>query len=561
MRQPTKIQPTKILYKLAAFLLTIPLLLSDSTTFLFAAEDKPLFPTPSTLSPSAPTVLHQATNADGSINAVISLPALQDTYVASNPRSLNFGGADTLLLGYNSQGSNLGALRSLIWFDFPGPIPSGAIINSARIRLYLYGVTGGSMNAQIRHLVSGWNEFVVTWDNHEPDWGSVDTSVGIGTNTGWVEWDITQLTKRWQNGSEANDGVIIIGDENPSEHQRAFWSRNANNGQHPQLIVDYSQAAPDREPPRTRFEHPTNRYQQSDRFSVEWHADDPGNSGVDYYDIQYRETGQDWRDWLSHTSQTESSFLGQEGKTYEFRGRAVDKAHNVEAFPGSPQATTTVDTLPPTVTMQPLSPFTGNSTVQLNWSASDAASGVRAYDLQFRLASQAWNDLLLNTTQTSFVHNAANAQQLEFRVRAFDHANHASAWDDPNASTRTTIDTIAPIACIVLVAAETNSGYRIHWAGDDGNGSGVRAYNVRYRFNNGDWQPWQQQVGFDNALFTPPQGDGAYFFTIQAVDNANNQGSYQDNLGSALQVGASTIITGTTMIYMPVIGNQRICKL
>lgn len=158
------------------------------------------------------------------------------------------------------------------------------------------------------------------------------------------------------------------------------------------------------------------------------------------------------------------------------------------------------------------------------------------------------------------MHNGANAQQLEFRVRAFDNANHASSWDDPNAVTRTTIDTVAPIACIVLVAAESN-GYRIHWAGDDGSGSGVRAYTVRYRFNSGDWQPWQQQVGFDNALFTPPQGDGAYFFTVQAIDNANNQGSYQESLGSILQVGPSTTITGTTMIYMPIIGNQRICKL
>lgn len=553
-------QLTKQLAKFMTFLLMIPLLLSDSAVLLFAEDDKPQLPTPSALSSSEPTVLRQATNADGSVNAVISLPATQDTYVASNPRALNFGGADTLLLGYNSEGSNLGALRSLLWFDFPGPIPSGAIINSARIRLYLYGVTGGSMNAQIRHLVSGWNEFQVTWDSHEPDWGSADVSVGIGTNTGWVEWDITDLARHWQNGSEANDGIIVLGDENPSEHQRAFWSRNANNGQHPQLIVDYSQAAPDREPPRTRFEHPTNRYQQADRFTVEWHADDPGDSGVDYYDIQYREAGQNWQDWLRHTTQTDSSFLGQEGKTYEFRGRAVDKAHNVEAFPENPQTTTTIDTLPPTVTMQPLSPFTNNSAVQLNWSASDATSGVRAYDLQVRPVNQAWADLLLNTTQTSFVHNGANAQQLEFRVRAFDNANHASSWDDPNAVTRTTIDTVAPIACIVLVAAESN-GYRIHWAGDDGSGSGVRAYTVRYRFNSGDWQPWQQQVGFDNALFTPPQGDGAYFFTVQAIDNANNQGSYQESLGSILQVGPSTTITGTTMIYMPIIGNQRICKL
>lgn len=515
------------------------------------------------LSATAPTILSQKTLDTGAVQAVISLPALQDTYVASNPRSSNFGGTDTLLLGYNAAGGNLGALRPLLWFDFPGPIPSGAIINSARIRLYLYGVTGGGMNAQIRHLVSGWNEFAVTWDSHEPDWGNADISVGIGTGTGWVEWEITDLARHWQNGSEANDGIIVVGDENPGEHQRAFYSRNANNGQHPQLIVDYSQAAPDREPPRTRFEHPNNRYQQAERFRVEWRADDPGNSGVDYYDIEYREAGQNWRDWLSHTTQNNATFLGQDGKTYEFRGRAVDKAHNVEAFPTVPNAATTVDILPPTVTLQPLPPFTGGDTVQLNWNGSDSASGVRAYDLQFRFVNQNWNDLLVNTPQTAYSYLGANAQQLEFRVRAIDNANHASAWDAANAQASTTIDSVAPISCIIAISAEAGSTYRIEWTGDDGRGSGIRAYDLQYRFNNGAWQPWQQQVNLTSAVFTPTQGDGSYFFAVRAVDAANNQGTYQESLGSVLQFGPGNTnpISNTTVIYMPLIHRQRTCNL
>ncbi|MCB0110012.1 MAG: fibronectin type III domain-containing protein, partial [Caldilineaceae bacterium] len=512
-------------------------------------------------SASEPTLLSEKELPNGIVQAVISLPALQDTYVASNPRSLNFGGSDTLLLGYNAEGSNLGALRPLLWFDFPGPIPSGSIINSARVRLYLYGVTGGGMNVQIRHLVSGWNEFAVTWDSHEPDWGGADTSTGIGTATGWIEVDITDLARHWQNGSEANDGIILLGDENPSEHQRAFYSRNAGNGQHPQLIVDYSQAAPDREPPRTQFVHPGNRYQHNESFRVEWKADDPGNSGVDYFDVQYREPGQNWRDWVSHTTHTSETFVGQDGKTYEFRARAVDKAHNVEAFPNNAQAATTVDTLPPTVTIQQLPTFTGSDAVQLNWSGTDTASGIRAYDLQFRIANQGWNDLLVNSPQTAYTFNGANGQQLEFRVSAIDNANHASAWDAPGTLTRTTIDSVTPLACIVLIQADGANSYLVEWASDDGNGSGVRAYDVRYRFNNGDWQTWQQQVGFTSARFTPTQGNGTYHFTVRAIDNANNQGNYQDKFGSILRVGPSTTITDTNVLYLPIMRHQHICQL
>lgn len=527
----------------------------------FGQSDETEDPNSKKLSASKPTILHKELHADGSLQAVISLPAIQDTYVASNQRSLNFGGSDTLLLGYNSEGNNLGALRPLIWFDFPGPIPSDSVINSARIRLYLYGVTGGGMNAQIRHLVSGWDEFAVTWDSHEPDWGSADTSVGIGTSTGWVEIDISNLARRWQNGSEPNDGVIILGDENPSEHQRAFYSRNANNGQHPQLIVDYSQAAPDREPPNTRFVHPLNRYQQHDQFRVEWDADDRGGSGVDYYDIQYREAGQDWRSWLNHTRQTDNSFVGQEGITYEFRGRAVDHAGNVESFPDNPQASTTIDTLPPTVTMQQLQSFTGGGSIQLSWSGTDIASGVRAYDLQYRLVDGNWNDLLINTTQTTYTFNGTHGQQLIFRVRAFDNANHASAWDAPGSVASTTIDAVAPVACIIQVAAQANNIYEIQWTGDDGDGAGLFAYDVRYRHNNGEWQSWQQQVGFDSASFTPTEGDGFYFFEVRAVDSVGNQGTYQPSLGSSLRVGETTPVTRTNAIYLPFVGNQRSCNL
>ncbi|MEZ4864276.1 MAG: DNRLRE domain-containing protein [Caldilineaceae bacterium] len=546
--------------KLTALVFIVPLLLSNDLTLLFAEEERQQVTIPSDLSASEPTVLYQETKADGSINALISLPAVQDTYAASNPRSINFGGADTLLLGYNSAGSNLGALRLLIRFDFPGPIPSGAIINSARIRLYLYGVTGDSMSAQIRHLVSGWNEYEVTWDNHEPDWGSADTSVGIGVNPGWVEWDITRLAKQWQNGSEANDGIIVLGNENPGEHQRAFWSREGGNGQHPQLLVDYSQSAPDREAPHTWFEHPTNRYQQSDRFTVEWKADDPGGSGVDYYDIQYREAGQNWQDWLRHTTETRSSFLGQNGKSYEFRGRAVDKAHNVEAYSNAPQAATTVDIAPPAVTMQALPAYSGD-TVQVAWSGVDPESGIQRYELLYSIDNQSWNSWLAGLTQTSAQYDGVHGQTVGFAVRAIDNANNASTWNAPNTFTFTTIDGQAPVACISAIQGVSTNTYRIHWAGDDGAGAGIRTYDVRYRFNNGEWQSWQQQVGFDNAVFTPIQGDGAYFFTVRAVDHASNQGAYQESLGSTLRIGFTTPSTDAYMLYLPFIGNQRECKL
>ncbi len=54
-----------------------------------------------------------------------------------------------------------------------------------------------------------------------------------------------------------------------------------------------------------------------------------------------------WVDWQSATAQTQATFDGEDGYTYEFRSRARDAAGNVEAWPEKGQSYTNVDTRPP----------------------------------------------------------------------------------------------------------------------------------------------------------------------------------------------------------------------
>ena len=66
---------------------------------------------------------------------------------------------------------------------------------------------------------------------------------------------------------------------------------------------------------------------------VHWGGSDPGGSGIDSYDVQYREGNGVWTDWETNTANTSAQFVGTAGVEYRFRACARDMAHNQEAWP------------------------------------------------------------------------------------------------------------------------------------------------------------------------------------------------------------------------------------
>jgi RHS repeat-associated protein len=72
----------------------------------------------------------------------------------------------------------------------------------------------------------------------------------------------------------------------------------------------------------------------SSSFVVNWSGTD-NNAGINSYDVQVRDgaTGI-WSFWLAHTTATAAIYPGEDGHTYFFRTRAVDKAGNLGAFAG-----------------------------------------------------------------------------------------------------------------------------------------------------------------------------------------------------------------------------------
>jgi hypothetical protein len=109
----------------------------------------------------------------------------------------------------------------------------------------------------------------------------------------------------------------------------------------------------DKTPPSSQV-LPLPVYSNDSQLLVRWAGeDDPKGAGIASFDVQYRiaPDGQ-WTDWQMDTNQTQATFDGDNGYTYEFRARARDAAGNVEDWPTKPDTYTTVDTLPPPLAIQ-----------------------------------------------------------------------------------------------------------------------------------------------------------------------------------------------------------------
>src|SRR5262249_19208162 len=118
-------------------------------------------------------------------------------------------------------------------------------------------------------------------------------------------------------------------------------------------------------------------------FTVSWSgSDDPGGSGIASFDVYVSDNGGDFTLWQYDTTDTSALFTGQMGHTYAFYSAAFDNAGNVQLPPADAQATTTVDTVPPTSTVAALPAFSPAS-FTVSWSGSDDpdGSGLASYSV------------------------------------------------------------------------------------------------------------------------------------------------------------------------------------
>ncbi len=116
-------------------------------------------------------------------------------------------------------------------------------------------------------------------------------------------------------------------------------------------------------------------------FNVSWsgqdlNPDSSAGSGIGSYTIYVSDNGGPFTPWLTATALTYATFTGANGHTYGFYSIATDNVGNVEATPGSAQATTTVESVPPPAPTINSGPGSLTTSTSATFAFTDSQNGV-----------------------------------------------------------------------------------------------------------------------------------------------------------------------------------------
>ncbi len=526
MRQCTRLPFGARLCSWGATALVLALLLGQlllPAPALAQAEDGPTSPLP--METAGETAIYGKT---------VKLIASKDTFIASNQPGENFGGLDNLDAGWYGA---FGAVRPLIKFDLDN-IPGNARIYGAQLGLFLnFGVPANDSNMTLdaARTTQSWSEGGATWQNAAGIGGPQFRLGTISTQSGWATFDLTNQVQQWVNG-QGNNGLMIIGDETPSLSRARIFSSRHVSGQEPYLIVNYE--CDNLAPVSQMGSLPAN---SPGVFTVSWSGQDRAPSGcqptgIRKFHVQYRINGGAWVDWKS-TTETSHTFdnFAPNGARVDFRVYADDNAGNVESTPSNPQASTLIVSQAPEVVFSPLPAVTNVASFTLNWSAVNAPIGVASYDVQYQLNSGPWQDLLVQTAQTSyFFTNAQSGTTYGFRARARDTAGNVGNFPSV-AQVQTTVE-LYPNAHmipfnpnIINSTSPVTTSFTLNWTGSTPPGTTITSYQILYQVTNlagqvvQPWAVWQtfQNPPVTSAPFPITFGDGIYSFEAIATNNLN----------------------------------------
>ena len=163
----------------------------------------------------------------------VTLTPVADATINSFSPSTNFGHENTLKVQYHSPRL---MERSLIRFNLAASVPSDAIIDLARLELFLDGRQEPvSINLLASRLTTDWVEGHVTWNN-PPATGSPTVATLVDTSVSPVRLDVTDIVRAWHN--VPHYGLEVRGPEGETVYDLSFESRE-HGEMPPRLVVTY----------------------------------------------------------------------------------------------------------------------------------------------------------------------------------------------------------------------------------------------------------------------------------------------------------------------------------
>jgi len=189
----------------------------------------------------------------------------------------------------------------------------------------------------------------------------------------------------------------------------------------------------DAQPPVVAFTNPQNNWLVSGAIDVTAYAQDANSvSKVDFY-----WHNPDWRSGTWDLLASDTTPADGWKARFDPTGRTVaGSALLVRAYDPAGQQSASViwnlqiDQLAPTSTLNALPASTQSTVIQLNWSGSDAGTGLKQFDLQSQDGTGAWTNWPnpLPASQTTLYFMGTAGHTYGFRLRGVDYAGNMAAF-------------------------------------------------------------------------------------------------------------------------------------
>ncbi|BBO68374.1 hypothetical protein DSCA_23040 [Desulfosarcina alkanivorans] len=177
---------------------------------------------------------------------VVDIGSSEDAQVVEASPTSNYGTSNNLYVASADGGSYLNE-RAWVKFDISSQVPPGAVINSAKLRLYCFKADDADdMVAAVHGSTDDtWTETGITWDN-QPGFDATalgQTTMTAGQTYYWVEWDVTAFvrTEFTTNGDFVVSFVVKPATEGQDPWRTcAFDAREYGAALAPRLRIDYT---------------------------------------------------------------------------------------------------------------------------------------------------------------------------------------------------------------------------------------------------------------------------------------------------------------------------------
>lgn len=169
----------------------------------------------------------------------------QNVYISEYFTDENFSDSPYL---YISRFGGAGDIyRTLMQFEFDlccanNVIPKVTTIKSAKLQLDVFEnlISSGEITLSVYRIYNAFSESFVTWSTQPTFSQAADATVSISSGfSGTLEVDLLNLVKGWHDGSIANNGMVLSGDELNNALIGFRSTRYPNSSSWPKLVINY----------------------------------------------------------------------------------------------------------------------------------------------------------------------------------------------------------------------------------------------------------------------------------------------------------------------------------